>query len=1021
MKRILSATIIFILLVIIFPTVMPQKAEAVSWYYDSFEDEISLENWKTINGGSIEISDERYKFESKSLKWAYEKAGILKLTGCSGLGKIKSFEIHRGVKFWIYNKNKNDAEMKVKIGKASAVDHAPAYEFTVNMNFEGWRCIWARINEMAATGKSNDGSDSMQFEMPAEMGKGVVYIDAVDVTDNVNYTACADFQLPYLPLTYTGYQYAAYQRIPESFSETSLLLEHKRAFKMIEKRLDDYILPTDIDYASLDDNDPVKIRYNSYLKRIASSVKNYDGYNIKRREDGSMEGPGLTAVADSMSGSTIGVSAALFEKIWVALALDWKLNKNEESLRKIMDLFDWSHEQGWAEGSAMGAIKFTEIRSVGYVFAVYMMREELKETGRLERELANLRWRSEFGCVFAYDDPDISEFTSVDVDKMRSVVLFQLIYILSMEDSPLKVNYMKAYVEYLQNIIMPRPGTDGGIKNDYTIWHHYAAFMSNYGAEAINTFCQIKYLISDTFFDINESATNVLYKSLETYRASSNTLDMPLRVRGRYPDSNDTMITIAPAYMFLGITGNKEAAEIFLDIWDENHPDVQASYKTDMPSITWLTTLGQLHLLGEAKKSFVKKGYTAAEPMQGTFIYPYGGYAVHRVGNWMMAISGFSKYIWDYEGSPTENFYGRYMNYGSATLIPEDGFIAGGIDSKKGWDWSRWPGVTAKYLSNSELEISGGSGGKGRYYSDETLLGGISSGENGIYAMKLHDTAYDTTFRANKSWFFFGDMIICLGSDIENKDMEHTTETTLFQNVLDDDKPQLNNVDGETISEIPFVKSFDENKKVYLSDAFGNGYIIPDAKGLTIERKRNKSFMQNGIISEGNVLTAYINHGVAPQKKGYEYVVLPQTTPEEVACVMENPGYEVLSKDSFAHIVRNTKDNSLGYVILKSNLKLNYGMVKSVSRPCVIMEKITDDNELSINFSDPDLRVITQGTVEELLTKSELRTVKVTIEGRWKMKNESTSARILSCGKNTVIEFDGVDGKQTDIELVRVK
>ena len=179
--------------------------------------------------------------------------------------------------------------------------------------------------------------------------------------------------------------------------------------------------------------------------------------------------------------------------------------------------------------------------------------------------------------------------------------------------------------------------------------------------------------------------------------------------------------------------------------------------------------------------------------------------------------------------------------------------------------------------------------------------------------------------------------------------------------------------------------------------------------------------MQNGIISEGNVSTAYINHGVAPKKKGYEYVVLPQKTQEELACVINEPGYEVVLKNNFAHIVKNKADGSIGYVIFNSNLNMDCGKVKSVSRPCVIMEKSIGDNEILLNFSDPDLRVVTEGTVAELLTKSELRTVKVILDGRWKMKNESPDARIVSYGKGTVIEFDGVDGKQTDAILVRVK
>lgn len=1009
MKKLLSVIIAITLITSCIPWI---TVSATSWFSDGFEDESSLEKWESINGGSVEISTQRHKIDKSSLKWTYQTGSVLKLSDCDSFSNFVSHRGTHGIKLWIYSDNKTDAEMTIRIGTSDRIDIAPSYKFTVNMNFEGWRCIWAHVNTIAATGNSNAGADTMLIAMPEEMGSGVLYLDAFDVTDSVLYTACADFQLPYIPLTYTGYQYETYKRIPESFKENSCTVEDVNAFKTIQDRLENYIFPKDIvDYTLLDSEEAVKVRYDALQKEIKEAIEIYDGYNIKRRKDGSMDGPGLTAVHDS-----IGVSVMKFEKIWVALALDWKLNKNEESLQKIMDLFDWSYEQGWAEGSAMGAMKFTEIRLVGYVYAVYLMRDELQQTGRFERELANLRWRSEFGNVFAYNDPDISEVSSVDVDKMRSVVLFQLIYILSMEDSPLKVNYMKAYVKYLENIIMPRPGAEGGIKKDYTFWHHYSTFMSEYGAEAINVICQIKYLINDTCFDINSDATDTLSKVLDTYRISSNKFDLPLRVRGRFPYSNNTMITIAPAYAFMAASGDDNAAEVFLDIWDKSSSNVKSSYKNVMPSITWITTLGQLVLFDQVISQVTEKGLIAATPKQGTYIYPYGGYAIHRRDNWMAAVGGFSKYIWDYEGSGTENFYGRYMNYGTITIVPESGFVGGGINSEKGWDWSRWPGSTTKHLSCSELELKN----VGRNYSDETFLGGISSGENGIYAMKLHDTMYDNTFSANKSWFFFGDKIICLGSDIKNSDTEHTTETTLFQNVMTSTASPIY-VNSVEITEFPFSEAIEDESVVCVTDTVGNSYIIPDTNALMVERTVQNSYTNKGKVSTGNVSSAYINHGKNPKSGEYEYVILPNTDNGTALRKINSMGYEVLLKDNTAHIIRNTDDGMIGYVVFDNTAEFDFGTVKSASLPCVIMETQKSYNELSISFCDPDLRVVTSGTVSDLLTESELRKVQVVLEGAWELKGACYGVSVISKSRNsTIVEFDGKDGKQTDAEFVRV-
>ncbi len=1010
LKRIGSFVTALAVAVGIFASTPVYRLEAAAWYSEGFEEEGALENWEAFDGGSVEITDERQKLDKKSLKWTYENGGKLRLTGCDAFGQFKSFRAGNGFELWIYSTNRTDADMTVKIGKESSVDESPSYEFKVHMDFEGWRCIWARVNEFARTGNDNSGADTLQFEMPAEMGNGALYLDAFSVEDGIYYIACADAQVTNIPISYTGYQYATYQKIPKTVDEKQCLPEYKRAFRIIEDRLDEYILPEGIDYEALDKNDPLRIRYDAFQKSIRNTVKRYDTYNIKRREDGSMEGPGLTCVND-----TVGVTAMKFEQIWAALALDWKLNKNEDSKNKLMDLFDYSYEQGWAEGSAMGGMKFTEIRLVGYVFAVYMMRDELKETGRLERELANLRWRSEFGCVFAYDDPEISEFTSVDVDKMRSVVLYQLIYILSMEDSPEKVAYMKEYSDYVSKIILPRPGTDGGIKNDGTIWHHYSAFMAAYGAEAINVLSQIKYFLNGTYFDINKEATDTLNKSLTAYRASANKHDVPMRVRGRYPSLNDTMIRIAPAYSFMAASGSREAAEIFLDIWNWDDPAAKDTYKSCMPSITWLTTLGQLTLFKDVEQEAVSAGYAPAAPMQGGFIYPYGGYAIFRKDNWMAAISGFSKYIWEYEGSTTENFYGRYSHYGSTMIISRDGFAADGIDVDKGWDWNRWPGTTAKHMTNDELEIRGNA----RAYSDEGFLGGVGTNtQKGVYAMKLHDNYHDKSFRANKSWFYFGDRLICLGSDITNADNMHNTETTLFQNVITDKAIPIN-VNSDVITEFPYEKSFDGGS-VCLVDIDSNGYVIPDAKGLTIERKTNDSVMQGSIKSVGDQSVAYLDHGKAPRAGEYEYMILPQKGVEATLLAAQNPGYKVIRKNNSIHAVKDEESGAIGYVFFKTDEEITSGAVKSVTRPCVVMEE-PDGDKLLLSFCDPDLRVITEGTTKQHLTKSQSLTTKVVLEGVWEMKEKNPDARVVSTGEDTVVEFDGSDGRQTDVEMVRIK
>lgn len=80
------------------------------------------------------------------------------------------------------------------------------------------------------------------------------------------------------------------------------------------------------------------------------------------------------------------------------------------------------------------------------------------------------------------------------------------------------------------------------------------------------------------------------------------------------------------------------------------------------------------------------------------------------------------------------------------------------------------------------LNVDTFSGMEEMLYSDEAFAGGLSQARlNGNFGMKLHEhDKYNGSHRARKSFHFFGDMIVCLGTDIENTNSEFPTETTVF-------------------------------------------------------------------------------------------------------------------------------------------------------------------------------------------------------------------------------------------------
>ena len=150
-------------------------------------------------------------------------------------------------------------------------------------------------------------------------------------------------------------------------------------------------------------------------------------------------------------------------------------------------------------------------------------------------------------------------------------------------------------------------------------------------------------------------------------------------------------------------------------------------------------------------------------------------------------------------------------------------------------------------------------------FSDETFVGGVNiEGQNGVFALKLHDTRFNTSFRAVKTVFCFDDVLVCLGSGIENDDGEHATVTPLFQAAISEDRPT--GVNGERVRAIPYTFSGTKGQRAWLMDSLGNGYVIPDGGALRVQRQVqvSKNYGRDS-GGTGAFELAYLDHGSAPQ------------------------------------------------------------------------------------------------------------------------------------------------------------
>src|SRR5690606_38647363 len=147
---------------------------------------------------------------------------------------------------------------------------------------------------------------------------------------------------------------------------------------------------------------------------------------------------------------------------------------------------------------------------------------------------------------------------------------------------------------------------------------------------------------------------------------------------------------------------------------------------------------------------------------------------------------------------------------------------------------------------------------------------------------------YNGSHRARKSFFFLGNRIIALGTDIENDDANHPTETTLFQRHLKRrDMAMMLSTEG-VLTGFPLERTICTEEFVWMTDPQGNGYVVPPGQTLKVSRQRQTSpHQKNDEPTVGDFAVAWLSHGSAPRDETYEFAVLVQAGAEETASFAE--------------------------------------------------------------------------------------------------------------------------------------
>jgi chondroitin-sulfate-ABC endolyase/exolyase len=564
---------------------------------------------------------------------------------------------------------------------------------------------------------------------------------------------------------------------------------------------------------------------------------------------------------------------------------------------------------------------------------------------------------------------------------------------------------------------------EGTFKPGGSVTHHGTLYPA-YGIDGLKGLAPVVYTLSHTPYAVTPKAYNVVRETLMMMHQYTNPLYWPLSVSGRHPGEGRI---IAEPYAYMALAGGTQL------------------FDTTMAAI-YLQILGGDYNNSFAK-DFIAKGITAANFSQGHWDINYGLLSIHRRDNWLLTVRGHNRYFVSHESYPGANMYGRYLTYGALELFyPNDTENKGSYFKDEGWDWNDIPGTTTLHvpldkLRANVLNADDFSGVEEMLLTDEVFAGGTHLGNQGIYAMQLHgNDKYDMgSFYANKSWFMFDSLVICLGSNISNTIKDYPTETTLFQNYLtDNDAPVF--ISDKTITDFPFEQKWQNINNLTVIDNRKIGYFLPDAKNVVLTKSlQNSRNQEDTKDTKGDFAKLIIDHGTSPVNASYGYAMLINTDENRMTQFVSSmksaqPVYKVLQQDSLAHIVFYAPQNITGCAFFTKEKSTNDSLVISNNRPCLVMYQ-KQQNDISLSVTDPDLGfyagpddtpILPNGKRKEVSiyskkwydTPAKPSVVKLILKGKWKLKEINKNATIiLDKNGNSILEVQCQYGEVSQIRL----
>ena len=931
----------------------------------SFEEEIPC-NFKSSDKQELALSSSYYKEGCKSLEWKFSPNSILDIPSES----VFTLEGDNGITLWIYNEKPQQDSLRFEFYSPNG--HV-SHHFGFRLYAAGWRACWISFKHMQGD-KQDKKIAGYRIIAPNRTGR--VFIDRLTFpVKKINDRTTPDLQMPTNnSLTYRDlwhwcrvWQWEQYQYdLPLS---ESLTTDEKQELATVEARLT----------AILDTPKAPK-------KGISKAYSTFKAANIRPSSNGFTGAP--VVAPDELNRRKGELSWNDLEDMLSGFAYDAYYNHSAQSAKNYFLVWDYAINQGFAFGSGMGTNHHYGYQVRKIYTTAWLMRDAIWKAPNRDNILSALIFWSalqETRIPFQYGRDEL-------LDSWHTLLMAKTVSALLFVDERERARALAGLSRWLSGSLQYSPGTIGGIKVDGTTFHH-GGFYPAYTTGVLAMVGQFIALTSHTRYVPTMEARQVLKSAFISMRNYCNIYEWGIGISGRHPFGGSMKENDVAAFAYLALAGDLSGESNTFD----HHlaADYMRLCNNDTPEAIY----------------FRKEGITPAKAPQGFFVYNYGSAGIFRRNDWMVTLKGYTTDVWGSEIYRKDNRYGRYQSYGSVQIMGYPSRKASGFD-ENGWDWNRLPGTTTIHLPFDLLDSP--LPGTTMAHSKENFSGSSSlEGKNGMFAMKLMERNlknFTPDFVARKSVFCFNNRMICLGTGISNSNASFPTETTLFQSTFQKGKSDIY-VDGK-LKNVPFHQELNDGKRHCIQDGYNNYYLV-NGDNVQIQIARQDSHHEKTRAkTQGTFASAYINHGAAPQNAGYEYMVLIQPSPKELDAARRKAPYQILHKDSIAHVVIDKQTGITAYAAFETYLPQKDELFLSIPAETMVMQKQSGSN-LLLSVCDPNLNI----SEKAFTTKEPSRPIekKLILKGQWKCKTlqedvtvevgQTETVLTVTCRHGQPIEF----------------